>query len=247
MKKLKLRIIKTLELFLISILLCTCNKTAKNDKVIVVKEIDFSGDVNTKVVSDILEDQVEFQNVNLANWQEFPYQPMVRFKIAHNNNQIWLKFYVQEEHILAHFTETNSATHKDSCVEFFLDPQQNGNYYNFEFNCIGTTHLAYGPNRSNRQFLDPGLIDKRIQIASTLGELPFDEKTGRHSWEMTIIIPAEILIHDNGLVLKELKGNANFYKCGDKTSKPHYLSWNPVGTANPDFHQPDYFGTLIFE
>ena len=36
-----------------------------------------------------------------------------------------------------------------------------------------------------------------------------------------------------------------FYKCGDKTAHPHFLSWNPVGTPAPDFHRPDFFGELI--
>ncbi|EAR02526.1 hypothetical protein FB2170_04545 [Maribacter sp. HTCC2170] len=217
------------------------------NKVLMVKEIDVSTDVSTQEVSDILNNKIEFQSVDLINWQEFPYEPTVRFKIAHNNDQIWLKFYVQEEHILAQRTETNSATHKDSCVEFFIDPQQNGNYYNFEFNCIGTTHLAYGPNRGNRQFIDPHLIENKIQIESSLGNLPFEERTGEYSWELTIIIPVEVFVHEDGLKLKGLKANANFYKCGDQTSKPHYLSWNPVGTERPDFHQPGYFGNLMFE
>ena len=39
----------------------------------------------------------------------------------------------------------------------------------------------------------------------------------------------------------------NFYKCGDKQVEPHYLSWNPVLTDNPDFHRPEYFGKVIFE
>ena len=39
---------------------------------------------------------------------------------------------------------------------------------------------------------------------------------------------------------------ANFYKCGDKLSVPHYLSWNPVTTEKPDFHRPEYFGLLEF-
>ncbi|MBT5542155.1 MAG: hypothetical protein HOK34_04920, partial [Gammaproteobacteria bacterium] len=31
------------------------------------------------------------------------------------------------------------------------------------------------------------------------------------------------------------------------TQKPHYLTWNPVETSNPDFHRPEFFGKLIFE
>jgi len=46
-----------------------------------------------------------------------------------------------------------------------------------------------------------------------------------------------------------LKGKifrANFYKCGDKLTVPHYVTWNPVGTENPDYHQPEHFGLLKF-
>ena len=39
---------------------------------------------------------------------------------------------------------------------------------------------------------------------------------------------------------------ANFYKCGDKTSHPHWLTWAPVGFPKPHFHLPEFFGTLEF-
>ena len=44
---------------------------------------------------------------------------------------------------------------------------------------------------------------------------------------------------------KEIK--ANFYKCGDELQTPHFLSWNPIQIEQPDFHRPDFFGTLEFE
>ena len=39
---------------------------------------------------------------------------------------------------------------------------------------------------------------------------------------------------------------ANFYKCGDLTVHPHFLSWNPVTSEQPDFHRPCDFGELYF-
>lgn len=39
----------------------------------------------------------------------------------------------------------------------------------------------------------------------------------------------------------------NFYKGADGSATPHYVSWNPIQTANPDFHCPEYFGTLVLE
>ena len=40
---------------------------------------------------------------------------------------------------------------------------------------------------------------------------------------------------------------ANFYKCGDKLQTPHFLSWNRIDLPSPNFHRPDFFGTLEFE
>ena len=40
-----------------------------------------------------------------------------------------------------------------------------------------------------------------------------------------------------------------FYKTGgaDITGNEHYGMWNEVGTENPDFHRPEYFGKFIIE
>ena len=80
-----------------------------------------------------------------------------------------------------------------------------------------------------------------------MGEQPFEEKSGKFEWEMVIVIPATIFTYNEGFNFSNLIANANFYKCGDDTTKPHYLSWNPVKTENPDFHRPEFFGTLNFK
>ncbi|MBR5570284.1 MAG: hypothetical protein IKW10_05250 [Oscillospiraceae bacterium] len=49
---------------------------------------------------------------------------------------------------------------------------------------------------------------------------------------------------DNILWLPDVGIRANCYKCGDLTPKPHYLSWNPVTSPNPDFHRPQDFGLM---
>lgn len=219
------------------------NKT----KSLFVKAIDCDEVVDLEKVSNLLEANAELEDISELNWQAFPYRPEVKFRIAHCNNQIWLKFYVQEKYVMAKRTETNSDTHRDSCVEFFLDPNEDGNYYNFEVNGIGTTHLAYGPNIGKRTFIDPKTIQDHVKINSTLGDRPFDEIKGEQKWEMTLVIPADVLIHDKGIELSGLKAKANFYKCGDDTSMPHYLSWSPINTTRPNFHTPQFFGTLIFE
>ncbi len=216
-------------------------------KELLVQQLNAPESITISEIGELLEKETQVQDISLVNWDTFSYVPDVKFRIAHANDQIWLKFYVTENHILAQHTETNSATHRDSCVEFFVDPEQTGSYYNFEFNCIGTVHLAYGAGRHNRVFVPSAIIENEIQIASTLGNEPLNKMRGEHSWEMTVVIPKSVFVHNKGLQFNKLVANGNFYKCGDDTSQPHYLTWNPIGTERPDFHQPSYFGLLQFE
>lgn len=219
-----------------------------NDKAVkelVIKEISHNGPLDIEQAENLLESNVELQNIGTINWSEYAYKPEVNFRIAYWQDEIWLKYYVSEENILAKETNINGGVHKDSCVEFFISPGKE-EYYNFEFNCIGVPHVSYGKARAERVSIDPEIL-KLIKVKSSLGDQPFDEKTGGHEWEMMIIIPKVCFSHDNNLIFKGLKANANFYKCGDDTSKPHFITWNPVGTKDPDYHQPAYFGKLSFE
>ena len=212
-----------------------------------IPRIDKISTLNFTNISSALESATELNQIAISNWETYPYAAEVHFRIAHDSSSLYLKFYVRENHILARRTQTNSDTHRDSCVEFFIDPTQSGAYYNFEFNCIGTTHLAYGPDRRDRTFIDPELIKNEIFTASTLGNSPFEEKSGEFSWEMTVAIPANLFSHTPNLSFSGLQSRANFYKCADDTQKPHFLSWAKIDTPNPDFHRPEFFDTLYFE
>lgn len=217
------------------------------EKNLFVKEIEYNGVTDIQKVSELLEQQAELHSIEVVNWEAFPYSPNVKFRMAYCNEEIWLKYYVEETHILAGHTETNSDVSKDSCVEFFFDPLGDGNYYNFEFNCIGTTLVQYGPNGKEQQFLAPELIERNIEISSSLGSEPFQEKIGNYKWEMTIVIPITLLTDNQNIHLKGLDAKANFYKCGSGTSRRHYLSWNPIISKKPNFHLPRYFGNVMFE
>jgi hypothetical protein len=214
-------------------------------KELFIKRLKPSKTVTLAEAGHLLETQTISHPINVINWKEHSYQPRVSFRIGHTQNEIWLKYYVKEKHILARETRTNGEVYKDSCVEFFVSPGET-NYYNFEFSCIGTIHLAYGPGRGDRRFVDPGII-KKIRIESSLGNQPFEEKTGDFEWEMTIRIPVECFAFSALKSLNGLKSAANFYKCGDGTSEPHYVTWNPIKTENPDYHRPEFFGKILFE
>ena len=214
-------------------------------KELVIKEIDYKGQIDIEKAEELLENNTEVQMIETLNWREYSYKPDVKFRIAYMQDRILLKYYVSEESILAKETKVNGDVYKDSCVEFFISPDQNDVYYNFEFNCIGTPHVGYGQVGTKRNMIDPEIL-KLISIKSSLGDQPFEERTGGHQWEMMIMIPKECLAFDKDIVLKGFKAKANFYKCGDDTSRPHFITWNPVGTEIPDYHRPEYFGEILF-
>ena len=194
----------------------------------------------------LLETKTVSNSIDILNWAKaYPYKPDLKFRIGHVGNEIWLKYYVREKNILAQETRTNGDVYKDSTVEFFLSFDQE-NSYHFEFNCIGTIHIGYGPGRENRTPVTPEIAEK-IDIESSLGNQPFAEKSGDFEWEMMIRIPLVCFEFDTIKKLDGLKARANFYKCGDETSDPHFVSWNPIKTENPDYHCPQFFGAVEFE
>ncbi len=215
-------------------------------KKLVINEIDYKNSININLAEKLLENNTDLQSINIINWEEFSYKPDVKFRIAYCQDNILLKYYVNESNIMAKETKINGDVYKDSCVEFFISPDQNDTYYNFEFNCIGIPHVGYGKAGIKKNLINSEIL-KLITIKSSLGNQPFDEKTGGFQWEMMIIIPKECFAYDKNIVLKGLTANANFYKCGDNTSKPHFVTWNPVGTKKPDYHQPRYFGEIFFK
>ena len=215
-------------------------------KNLTVTKIDTTTSLSIKEAALLLERNTETEAIDILNWKNaFPYRPDIKFRITHTGNEIWLKFYVQEKNILALETEINGDVYKDSTVEFFISIDGK-NYYNFEFNCIGTPHVGYGPGRGNRTPILPEMINQ-IDIESSLGNQPFAEKSGDFSWEMMICIPIQCFAFDKVQSLNGLKATANFYKCGDETSDPHFVTWNAIDTENPDYHRPEFFAPVKFK
>jgi hypothetical protein len=69
---------------------------------------------------------------------------------------------------------------------------------------------------------------------------------GAVSWELTLMVPLELFYHHQWTTLKGKIARINFYKCGDELPQPHFLSWMPIDSAEPDFHLPEFFGELKF-
>jgi hypothetical protein len=198
-----------------------------------------------KEISSRLDMQGVGKLIGNVNWKDFCYKPTVRFNIAYTEREILLKYYVQEDYFRAEKTETNQMVCEDSCVEFFVSPTDDGIYYNLEFNAIGTCLLGSGTGRSDSKVAPSEVVSAIRRLTSGMKKTE-KEITGKISWDITLAIPLETFFKHR---INDLKGKtfrANFYKCGDKLTVPHYITWNPVGTHQPDYHRPEYFGLLKF-
>ena len=196
-------------------------------------------------VSARLDELGEGHRIGTVNWQSHTYKPEVRFNIAWGEKEIYIKYYVREAHVKAEKGTTNEMVCEDSCVEFFVSPEDDGIYYNFEFNPIGTTLMGSGHGRHDSARTDPAVV-RKIRRLTTMGTEPFDEISGDISWAITVAIPVETFFRHNVGSLAGKSFRANFYKCGDKLTTPHFVTWNPVATEKPDYHRPEYFGVLKF-
>jgi hypothetical protein len=186
-------------------------------------------------------DKLDRQPIDHVPWPAHPYKPEVKFVIAHSTECIFLKYYVDEKFIKAAAGNTNGAVWQDACVEFFIAFDDKG-YYNFEFNCIGTTLLGFGEGKTGRELLPEGIINKikyRVCIENKYA-------VNIH-WELTVAIPLEVFTHHKISFLRGKSCRAAFYKCGDELQDPHFLSWTAIQSPEPDFHLPQFFGDLIFE
>lgn len=209
-----------------------------------VKKISI-GSVAADAVSALLSSEnVAFEPLDVVNWADYPYRPEVSFRIAYTDNAILLHYKVKENSVRARYGQANEPVYKDSCVEFFITPAGDGVYYNLECNCIGTILLG-GGKPGNREHATPSVIASIDRWAS-LGRVPFEERIGETEWEVALVIPFGAFFKHNISSPDGKSIRANFYKCGDDLSVPHFLSWNPIPVEKPNFHLPEYFGELIF-
>lgn len=179
--------------------------------------------------------------IQQASWKKYPYAPKATVQVGCRGDLLMLRFEVTEEKIQAHASETHGRVWEDSCVEFFFEPVPNEGYYNLEFNALGISKMAFGFSREGRVNLPLWLTDQ-VRLSSRIERLPGAEP----KWTLTAIIPAKIFHHHHIPEFIGSKARGNFYKCGDLLPTPHFLSWKRIETPEPDFHQPKFFGDILF-
>jgi len=182
------------------------------------------------------------------------HRPTVDVKVRRDTDALYVIYRVRDEYVVAIHTEPQSNVSQDSCVEFFVQPTTFGGYFNFEMNCIGAIRAEHRPDSTFILDSDPqvhGLDSedlKQIEVVSSLIEPIPRQSTEPAIWMLAIRIPFNVFKRYVGpLEMDEgATWRANFYKCADGSSRPHWASWAPLGKVL-NFHAPERFGVLIFE
>ncbi|MBN1554615.1 MAG: MFS transporter [Phycisphaerae bacterium] len=184
------------------------------------------------------------------------HRPVVAAKLAHSSDALHVFFRVQDRYVRAVAEKLNDMVCRDSCVELFIQPPSREEYINFEINGGGTMLASFveDPTRPDRHSpmkkCTPLTPDQAslVRIEASLPKIVDPEITEPTEWTVRYGIPMKLFEEFYG-PLGTFDGQtwrANLYKCGDKTSHPHWASWSPVG-EKLNFHKPACFGSLHFE
>lgn len=196
------------------------------------------------MVGQYLDSHVEHEVIACLNWgDEFPYKPYTSFVVAVSSTRLFVFFSVISKDLRAINTQDLSPVADDSCVEFFMQVPGHDEYWNFEFNCIGTLNASHRVERINPKRLTPQELSS-IERYASCGTEPIEEQEGTYCWDLTVSIPLDLVGLDGDNLPDYIKGN--LYKCAGKTAHRHYVSWSPIDDSKPNFHRPDCFGTLWF-
>ena len=190
--------------------------------------------------------------IELKNWMghsEPHERPQTKVKLLYDDDYIYVIFQVEERYIKCVRTKRQSDVHRDSCVEFFFTPKSGieSGYFNLEINCGGTMLFRYRNAAGEKHDIESNDCDK-IKLAHSMPAVIPIEIISPTVWTLEYRIPIATL----GKYLPAdkpspgVKWRANFYKCAGDSSHPHYMTWAQIDYPIPNFHLPQFFGTLEF-
>ena len=158
-------------------------------------------------------------------------------KLCYDDAGIHVQLSAQEPNIRAEERGPLGFPCQDSCLEFFFCPiEGDDRYLSIECNPNGCLYLG---------FCNTGRRIVRLLPDEVKAITPVIERNDG-GWSVTYTVPADyVRLFFPAFELKSgVSFRANCYKCGDLTVQEHYMSWNPVEVADPDFHVPEFFGLM---
>lgn len=189
-------------------------------------------------------EDVPLGKIDSFHWEnENPFRPASYAQLCGVLHKgLYARLWSYEENPRCVNTKRDEPVYEDSCLEFFLQPvSENPAYINFEMNCNGVYLSQYGEKRENRVFLK-----EFCSLEPTISCFQVTEN-GKAAWGVEIFLSEALIseIYKTDYALSPCEFSGNFYKCGDKTPKPHYGAMFPAGSMQLGFHNPSCFGKFI--
>jgi|SaaInlStandDraft_1057018.scaffolds.fasta_scaffold10044_2 hypothetical protein len=208
-----------------------------------IQPTSLKGDAPRQAIEEALDRDVS-RPLEQVPWNDFPLAIKTTWSLLHGEDAFFVSFRSEEVSIRATETGPEARVCEDSCVEWFLDWGK-GVYFNIEINPIGSCAFERGQERHGRENLLLSEVSG-YRCWADQGETPFQEKPATGPWNAWAVLPYHLLpITREELIRDGLR--ANFYKCGDSLKTPHYNTWAPIDTPQPDFHRPEKFAPLSFK
>ncbi|OGR15547.1 MAG: diguanylate cyclase [Desulfobacula sp. GWF2_41_7] len=177
--------------------------------------------------------------------------PRTEVKLIFDDEFLFVMFRVNDRYVRATAEDHQDNVFEDSCVEFFFTPRTDVSkgYFNLEMNCGGTMLFHFQTERGKNRVVIPREECEKITCVHSLPRLVDPKIQEPVIWTVAYRLPIALLKEYTKMIppAAGVQWRANFYKCGDKTSHPHWLTWSPVIAPKPDFHRPEFFGILEFE
>jgi hypothetical protein len=176
--------------------------------------------------------------------------PNTRVKAVYDDDHLYVLFRVEDRYIKAVAQGHQSPVYQDSCVEFFFTPgtDLSQGYFNLEVNCGGTVLFQHQTARGKDTIRIADDDVDMIMVAHSMPAVIAREIQEPRAWMLEYRLPLSV-IGKYAPLTRPRPGavwRANFTKCADHTSHPHWLTWSAIDRPTPDFHRPEYFGELIF-
>ena len=201
-------------------------------------------------------DDPQWQQANVLELKNYmgerpEHFPKTHARLLYDNQNLYIFFKVQDQYVRAVAEELHGKVWEDSCVEFFFTPhaELENIYFNLETNCGGMMLFRYNNRNSDTEKYVEAADCEKMGLIHSLPKIITNEIREPVTWTLTYKIPFDVIARYSEMTTPHasVKWKANFYKCADKTSHPHWLTWAHVDNSTPNFHLPEFFGTLEFE
>jgi len=180
------------------------------------------------------------------------HHPRVQVRVLYDASALYGIYRVEDRYVRCVNQGFQAMVCRDSCVEFFVQPDVGHGYFNFEFSAGGSFLCMYVRDctRTADGFVDYVRMreedGRKVEVWHSLPGRVEPEIVEPTLWFLQFRIPFAALEPYCGPLGKPMgrTWQGNFYKCGDQTSHPHWASWAPVDELN--FHLPRCFQALQF-